>query len=161
VSVTSSTREQDIAIAVKGHLGDAVENATVVDKGRISVIARKEATRDVAAWLQRFGFDHVITVSGVDRPSENYLDVVYFLSSYSRDDLKHVVVSLKIHLERENPSLPSLTPIWESANLFERETYEMFGVSFEGHPNLQKLLLQDNWDGPPPLRKDLKIPELA
>jgi NADH-quinone oxidoreductase subunit C len=57
--------------------------------------------------------------------------------------------------------LPSLTPIWESANLFERETYEMFGVNFEGHPNLQKLLLQDNWDGPPPLKKDLKIPELA
>jgi len=161
MSATSSTLEQDIAITIKEQLGSAVESATALDKGRISVITRKEAARDVAAWLQRFGLDHVLAVSGVDYPWENHLDVVYFLSSYSRDNLKHVVVSLKIHLEREKPSLPSLTPIWESANMFERETYEMFGVTFEGHPNLQKLLLEDNWDGPPPLRKDLKIPELA
>ena len=161
MSATPSTPEQRISVAIKEQLGNAVENVAVVDNGRILVIARKETARDVAAWLQRFGFDHTLAVSGVDHPWENHLDVVYFLSSYSRNDLKHVVVSLKIHLERENPSLPSLTPIWESANLFERETYEMFGVNFEGHPNLQKLLLQDNWDGPPPLKKDLKIPELA
>jgi NADH-quinone oxidoreductase subunit C len=161
MSVTPSTPEQKIVIAIKEQLENAVESVTALDKGRISVITRKEVARDVAAWLQRFGFDHTLTVSGVDHPSENHLDVVYFLSSYLRDDLKHIVVSLKIHLQRENPSLPSLTPIWESANLFERETYEMFGVNFEGHPNLEKLLLQDNWDGPPPMRKDLKIPELA
>jgi len=161
MSVTPSTRERDIVAAIKEHLGNAVESVIVVDKGLISVITRKEVVRDVAVWLQRFGFDHTLAVAGVDHLFENHLDVVYFLSSYLRDDLKHIVVSLKVHLERENPSLPSLTPIWESANLFERETYEMFGVDFEGHPNLQKLLLQDNWDGPPPLRKDLKIPELA
>ena len=161
MSATPSTPEQDIVVAIKEQLGSAVENVTALDKGRISVIARKEVARDVAVLLQRFGLDHTLAVSGVDHPWENHLDVVYFLSSYSHDNLKHVVVLLKIHLERENPSLPSLTPIWESANLFERETYEMFGVNFEGHPNLQKLLLQDNWDGPPPLKKDLKIPELA
>ena len=161
MSATPSTPEQRISVAIKEQLGNAIENVAALDKGRISVIARKEVARDVAEWFQRFGFDHVLAVSGVDHPWENHLDVVYFLSSYSRDDLKHVVVSLKVHLERENPSLPSLTPIWESANLFERETYEMFGVNFEGHPNLHKLLLQDNWDGPPPLKKDLKIPELA
>jgi NADH-quinone oxidoreductase subunit C len=161
MSATPSTPEQRISVAIKEQLGNAIENVAALDKGRISVIARKEVARDVAEWFQRFGFDHVLAVSGVDHPWENHLDVVYFLSSYSRDDLKHVVVSLNVHLERENPSLPSLTPIWESANLFERETYEMFGVNFEGHPNLQKLLLQDNWDGPPPLKKDLKIPELA
>jgi NADH-quinone oxidoreductase subunit C len=161
MSVTPSTPERDIVIAIKEQLENAVEEATALGKGRISVITRKEVARDVAAWLQRFGFDHTLAVAGVDHPFESHLDVVYFLSSYLRDDLKHIVVSLKVHLERENPSLPSLTPIWESANLFERETYEMFGVNFEGHPNLQKLLLQDNWDGPPPLRKDLKIPELA
>ena len=161
MSATPSTPEQGLAVVIKEQLGNTVESVVADDKGRISIIARKEVARDIATWLQRFGFDHTLAVSGVDHPWENHLDVVYFLSSYSRNDLKHVVVSLKIHLERENPSLPSLTPIWESANLFERETYEMFGVNFEGHPNLQKLLLQDNWDGPPPLKKDLKIPELA
>jgi NADH-quinone oxidoreductase subunit C len=161
MSSAPSTPEEELVVAIKQQLGNAVENVATVRRGRILVVARKETARDVAVWLQRFGLDHTLAVSGVDHPSENHLDVVYFLSSYSHEDLKHVVVSLKIHLERENPSLPSLTPVWESANLFERETYEMFGVNFEGHPNLQKLLLQDNWDGPPPLKKDLKIPELA
>ena len=161
MSSTASAAEHGVVAAINEQIGNAVENATVLENGRILIVARKETARDAAVWLRRFGFDHAITVSGVDRPFENHLDVVYFLSSYLRDDLKHVVVSLRVRLERENPSLPSLTPIWESANLFERETYEMFGVNFEGHPNLQKLLLQDNWDGPPPLKKDLKIPELA
>jgi len=97
----------------------------------------------------------------VDHLSEEKIEVVYFLSSYSLDDLRYIVLLLKVELDRDNPSLPSLTPIWESANLFEREAHEMFGINFEGHPDLRKLLLQDNWDGPPPLRKDLKIPELA
>ena len=161
MSTGPSSSEQRLAVAIEEQLGNAVESVVTAGKGRISIIARKETARDVAVWLQRFGFDHTLAVSGVDHPFENHLDVVYFLSSYSHEDLKHLVASLKIHLERENPSLPSLTPIWESANFFERETYEMFGVNFEGHPNLEKLLLQDNWDGPPPLKKDLKIPELA
>lgn len=156
-----SSKEQNIVTGVKEQLGNAVEEVRVDRKGRMSVVARRETVREVAAYLQRLGFDHTIAVSGVDRVSEKKIEVVYFLSSYSRDDLKHLVLSLKVQLDRENPSLPTLTSIWESANLFERETYEMFGVNFEGHPNLQKLLLQDNWDGPPPMRKDLKFPELA
>jgi NADH-quinone oxidoreductase subunit C len=161
MTAASSTPEQDIVAAIREQVGNAVQDVKVDRKGRVSVVAPKETMVEVAAWLQRAGLDHAITVSGVDRPRENQLDVVYFLSSYCREDIKGLVVSLKIHLDRENPSLPSLTPIWESANLFERETHEMFGVAFEGHPNLSRLLLQDNWEGPPPLRKDLKIPELA
>jgi NADH-quinone oxidoreductase subunit C len=161
MTAASPTPEQDVVAAIRQQVGNAVEDVKVDRKDRVSVVTSKETMVEVAAWLQRAGLDHAITVSGVDRPRENQLDVVYFLSSYSREDIKGLVVSLKIHLDRERPSLPSLTPIWESANLFERETHEMFGVAFEGHPNLSRLLLQDNWEGPPPLRKDLKIPELA
>lgn len=161
MTAASSTLEQDFAAAIREQLGNAVEDVRVDREGRVSIVASKDTMVQVAAWLRSAGLDHTLTVSGVDHPWENHLDVVYFLSSYSREDLKRLVVSLKIHLSRENPSLPSLTQVWESANFFERETYEMFGVNFEGHPNLSKLLLQDNWDGPPPLRKDFKIPELA
>jgi NADH-quinone oxidoreductase subunit C len=155
-----SATEQDVAGVVGEQLGNGT-HVKVDRKGRMSVVVPSEFVREAAAGLKGLGFDHTIAVSGVDYPSEKRIEVVYLLSSYSRDDLKHVVLSLKVQLDRENPSMPSLTSVWESANLFERETYEMFGVNFEGHPNLQKLLLQDNWDGPPPLRKDLKIPELA
>ena len=155
-----SAIELDIAAIVREQLGNATQ-VKVDRKGRVSVIVPREFARDAAVGLQRLGFDHAIAVSGVDYPSEKRIEVVYFLSSYSRDDLTHVVLSLKVQLDRENPSMPTLTAVWESVNFFEREAYEMFGVNFEGHPNLQKLLLQDNWDGPPPMRKDLKIPELA
>jgi NADH-quinone oxidoreductase subunit C len=155
-----SAIEQDIAVVVGEQLGNGTQ-VKVDRKGRMSAVVPGEFVREAAARLQGLGFDHTIAVSGVDYPSEKRIEVVYLLSSYSRDDLKHVVLSLKVQLDRENPSMPSLTSVWESANFFERETYEMFGVNFDGHPNLQKLLLQDNWDGPPPLRKDLKIPELA
>jgi len=160
VTDESSATEQDIAAVVREQLGNAIQ-VKVDRKGRMSVVVLGEFVRDAAVGLQRLGFDHAIAVSGVDYPSEKRIEVVYFLSSYSRDDLKHLVLSLKVQLDRENPSMPTLTSVWESVNFFEREAYEMFGVNFEGHPNLQKLLLQDNWDGPPPMRKDLKIPELA
>jgi len=153
--------ERDVTEIIIGQLSGAVDEAKVDRKDRISIVARRDKVQRVARSLQQLGFDHTIAVSGVDHPAEKKIDVVYFLSSYSHDDLKHLVLSLKVQLDRENPSLPTLTPIWESANLFERETSEMFGVNFEGHPDPTKLLLQDNWDGPPPLRKDLKIPELA
>lgn len=152
--------KQDFVAAIRERFGNAVD-VRVDRTNRASVVVSREGVVEVAAWLRGAGLDHTLAVSGVDRPQENRLDIVYLLASYSRDDAKGLVVSLKIHLDRGNPSLPSLTPIWESANLFERETAEMFGVTFDGHPNLSRLLLQDNWDGPPPLRKDLKIPEMA
>jgi len=153
--------EEHVAATIKERLGSSVEDVKAERKNRISVVARADALTTVAEWLREFGFDHTIAVSGVDRLSEKRIDVVYFLSSYSHDDLKHLVLLLKVELDRDSPSVPSLTPIWESANFFEREAYEMFGINFQGHPDLRKLLLEDNWDGPPPLRKDLKIPELA
>lgn len=161
MSAVTPIKEQEIAASIKEQLGIAVVEVRVDFKDRVTVVARRETINEVANWLQRFGFDHTLAVSGVDRLAEKTIEVIYFLSSYSRDDLKHLVLLLKVQLDRESPSVCSLTPIWESASLFERETYEMFGVNFEGHPNLQRLLLQDNWDGPPPLRKDLKIPEMA
>jgi len=161
MTISPSVQEEHIATAIRNELGNAVDEVTSQRKDRISVVARKDTLREVAQGLQRLGFDHAVSVSGVDLLEEKKIEVLYFLSSYSRDDLKHLVLSLRVKLDRESPSLPSLTPVWESANLFERETYEMFGVNFEGHPNLRKLLLQDNWDGPPPLRKDLKIPEMG
>jgi len=161
MSTVASPPEQHIAVAIRNQLDGAVDEVRVSRKDRMSVVARKETVREAAELLKRFGFDHAISVSGVDWPDENKIEVLYFVSSYTRDDLKRIVISLRAKTDREDSRLPSLTPVWSSVDLFEREVYEMFGVSSDGHPNLTKLLLQDNWDGPPPLRKDLKIPEMG
>ena len=66
------------------------------------------------------------------------------------------VVTLRINLPRDNPTLPTSTRIWEAMSFHEREAHEMFGIEFEGHANMIPLLLPPDWRGGYPLRKDFK-----
>src|SRR5665647_1619588 len=67
--------------------------------------------------------------------------VVYLLISYDRNEL----VRLKVPLLGEFPSIRTITDLWESANWYEREVWDMFGVVFEGHPNLRRILMPTTW----------------
>jgi len=106
----------------------------------------------------KMGFDHVHTVSGTDYPKEGVIEVVYHIGSYSRMDLRNIVGSLATKVPRDAPTLPSLIGIWNSCEYHERETHEMLGVVFVGHPNLTRLLLPEDWSDIPPLRKDFALP---
>lgn len=95
------------------------------------------------------GLDFLSNLGGVDWPDR--FEVVYQL--YSTTDPRGPL-ALKVALpDKADPRLPSVTPVWESAILQEREAYDMFGIVFEGHPNLTRIY---TWDGFPghPLRKD-------
>jgi len=86
-------------------------------------------------------------VSGVDY--ETYLEVVYYpLNMDSRESY-----CVKVRADRENPSVESATPVWETANWNEREIYDLLGVDFPGHPDLRRIMMPDDWVGHP-LRKD-------
>lgn len=92
-------------------------------------------------------------LTAVDR--ERYFEVVYHLQSL---DLNHILPVKARLIDREDPALPSLTAIYHGAHLQEREVYDLFGIRFEGHPDLRRMFL---WDGFPgyPLRKDfLQMP---
>ena len=110
----------------------------------------RENLIDVCTWLKEKGFDHLSSVVGVDYP-ENF-EVVYHLWSYSLKEL----ISLKVPVPKDDPKIQSVTSIWRGANWHERETAEMFGITFEGHPDPRKLLLPDDFEGYP-LRKDFKL----
>ena len=103
-------------------------------------------------------FDHLACISGVDNgEADGRLEVIYHLTSLA---LGHRVV-LKVHISRDletNPIVPSLTPIWKGAEWHERECYDLFGVKFENHPDMRRILLPANWVGHP-LRKDYKEQE--
>lgn len=105
---------------------------------------------DVCKWIKEKGFDHLSSVVGVDYP-ENF-EVVYHVWSYSLKEL----ISLKVPIPKDDPKVKSVTSIWRGANWHERETAEMFGIIFEGHPDPRKLLLPDDFEGYP-LRKDFKL----
>lgn len=115
-----------------------------------TVILSRGHLVEVARFLrEERGYDLLSNLTAVDRPE--YFEVVYHL--YSTTD-PAPPLALKVRLEdKEDPRLPSVTGVWEGANLQEREVYDLFGIVFEGHPKLERILL---WDGFPghPLRKD-------
>ncbi len=97
------------------------------------------------------GFERVCGVSAIDRfPLEPRFEVVYFLHSVSRN----IRIKLKVALPGSSPVVETITSVWEGANWYERETFDLFGIRFEGHPNLKRLLLPEGWEGHP-LRRDV------
>lgn len=95
-------------------------------------------------------FDMLSCITGIDNGVQaNTMEVVYNLYSVPFN----IHLMLKVLLARENPVIDSVTPIWRTANWHERETFEMLGIKFTGHPDLRRLLLPADWDGFP-LRKD-------
>jgi len=97
-------------------------------------------------------FDYCVDVTAVHYPQrEQQFDVVWILYSFARNERIRVKT-----LIRETETVPSSVDIWTTANWLERECYDMFGISFEGHPDLRRILLPDGWKGHP-LRKDYGI----
>jgi NADH-quinone oxidoreductase subunit C len=99
-------------------------------------------------------FDSLSNQSGVDYKAKGVIEVVYHLYSYAR---RHAIV-LKVDVPRDNPVVPSVEGVWKAANWLEREIYDLVGVSFEGHSDLRRLLMPEDWIGHP-LRKDFVEPE--
>ena len=103
------------------------------------------------------GFDHAESVSGTDYPKDNQIEVVYHLGSYTVEDLIPKILALSTRTNRDEARLPSLINIFKSVEYHERETFEMLGVYFEGHPRMERFLLPEDWADIPPLRKDFRI----
>ena len=96
-----------------------------------------------------FALTYLSFVSAIDRPEAGEFEVLYHL--YSQQTREELV--LKVRLPRDHPTVPSVTGIWDGANWHEREAYDLFGIVFEGHPNLRRIMMTDDWIGHP-LRKD-------
>jgi NADH-quinone oxidoreductase subunit C len=95
--------------------------------------------------------DYLECITGIDFPDDAQIHVVYHVYSYVK---KHRIV-LKAFLDREDAAIPTLVNVWPTANWQERECFDLLGVLFDGHPDLRRLLLPDDWIGHP-LRKDYK-----
>jgi NADH-quinone oxidoreductase subunit C len=157
-----ASRLEALANKLKTRFPDAIKETKMEGQHRIFVEFEKDKLLEIAKFmLAELGFDHVKGIAGIDYPTQKRIEVLYFTGSYSRNDIEDLIVVLKTKLPRDNPTIASVTSVWESAHFHERETYEMFGVKFEGHPDLRKLLTMDNWEGPPPMLKDIKFPEMA
>jgi NADH-quinone oxidoreductase subunit C len=109
---------------------------------------------DVATSAKEAGFEVCVDVTAVDRMRsrpERYEVVANLLSMQHRLRLRLVTTA-----PREDPTVPSLVSMWPGANFAEREVYDMFGIAFDGHPDLTRILMPDDWEGFP-LRKDYGV----
>jgi NADH-quinone oxidoreductase subunit C len=98
-------------------------------------------------------FEQLTTVTGVDRyPAEPRFEVVYHLHSFSKKER----VRVKTRLSGTNPEIESACGVYRSANWYERETYDLFGITFLNHPDPRRILMPDDWEGHP-LRKDYSV----
>ena len=155
-------REEGIVNQLKAQFPQAIKEVKVDRARRVTITFDKDHLLEIAKFMRdQAGFDHVKGVAGLDFPTHKKIEVLYFAASLSKPDIEDIVVILKTELPRDNPTIASSVSIWPSAHFHERETFEMFGVKFEGHPDLRKLLTLDNWDGPPPMLKDIKFPEMG
>ncbi len=121
------------------------------------IVIQPQAIVDVCRFLHDepdLRFDALSNQSGVDYKAKGIIEVVYHLYSYPH---RHSTV-LKVDVPRDNPVLPSVDSVWNAANWLEREIYDLLGVTFEGHPDLRRLLMPEDWIGHP-LRKDFVEPE--
>lgn len=107
---------------------------------------------DVASWLRNDGFDACADVTACDWPERTErFDVIYVLYALGRRQRLRVKVRVA-----DGEPVPSVAGIWPSANWLEREVYDLFGVTFSGHPDLRRILMPDEWQGHP-LRKDYPL----
>jgi NADH-quinone oxidoreductase subunit C len=124
--------------------------------GDETVLIRPEGLVPVATFLKNdpeLQFNVLMDVTAVDYPErESRFEAVYLFYSLSR----HARLRVKLPVAEQNPEVDSLTPYWKSANWYEREVWDMFGIRFRGHPNLKRILLYEEFVGHP-LRKDYPI----
>jgi len=137
-------------------LDGAIEKV-VVDRGELTLHIKPEKIAEVCRVMRddhALRFELCSSVSGVDYlgADERRLHIAYHLTSmtYRRR------IRLEAAVSAENPYLPSVTSVYPTADWQERETYDMFGVIFDGHPNLTRILMPDDWEGYPQ-RKDYPL----
>lgn len=151
-------REKKIADKITAKFGDNVVDLEIKPK-RIKVKVKPKFIKETAEYFNKeLDLDHVESVSGVDYPNDNEMEVVYHIGTYSQEKMRDLVITLAARIPRDEPKIQSLIDIWPGVEYDERETYEMLGIIFEGHPRLERLFLPEDWDDIPPLRKDFKNP---
>jgi NADH-quinone oxidoreductase subunit C len=123
------------------------------DRAELTITIARENIIAAAKAAQTAGYNFLEDVTAVDwYPSEPRFQITYHILSHSLKERLRLVV----RLNSDEASLDSITPVWPSANFYEREVFDLFGVHFGGHPNLRRIMMPEDWQGHP-LRKDYPV----
>jgi NADH-quinone oxidoreductase subunit C len=150
--VPDATELELIAQELRDADADAVLD-TLFFRGRATLVVNPRAIRPVLEHLRGRGYDFLASLHGVDYyPDEPRLGVIYELLDMESVDR----ISVKARVHTEEPTMPSVVEIFPGADYQEREAYDMFGVVFEGHPDLRRILMPEDYEGFPQ-RRDFPV----
>ncbi len=151
-AVLEAMPEHPALKAILGWNADALTDAKF-DRAELTLTIAKDQIRGACETLIEAGYNAFQDVTAVDWfPGVPRFHVVYHACSHRFKD----VVRLKVLVDEADPTVDSITPVWPGANYYEREIFDLFGIRFEGHPNLRRIMMPDEWVGHP-LRKDYPV----
>ncbi len=149
--------EKELVTQLTSQFGDRIKVAFIRPL-RMKIEVNPSDLVEIATLVRdTLGFDHAESVAGTDYPKTNQIEVTYHLGSYTKDNLAAHILSLATRTSRDDARLPTLINVYKSVEYHERETFEMLGVYFEGHPRNERFLLPEDWADIPPLRKEFRI----
>jgi len=146
-------KDQPTVSALLAWNQSAVQGANF-DRNELSIYIARENIRDAISQLKSRGLINFLSdVTCADfYPREPRFELAYHLLSIPRKER----VRLKVKLSGDDPVVESVMPMWPSANFFEREVFDLFGIRFLGHPHLRRIMMPEDWEGHP-LRKDYPV----
>jgi len=134
--------------------GEVLSSGT--DHGQTWAVLKRDRLADICRFLKDepdIKMDYLIDVTAVDwLPKMPRFEVVYNMHSIKHNNR----IRLKVPVTEEDASVPSVAGVWKTADWHERETFDLFGITFEGHPDLRRILMPEDWEGHP-LRKDYPL----
>lgn len=122
----------------------------VVDQYQVSFEVKQGDVHHLLTVLRSAGWIQLSYLSAIDWPEQNKFEVVYIVFNWEQP----VYIQIRTKIDRANPVMESILPIYPGAKYYERECHEFFGIAFPGNPDYEKQLILEGWDDIPPLRKD-------
>lgn len=140
------------ALRIAAEFPEAIVGAIKAADGPVLFIAPEQIVNVCRMLKHTGGFERLSAITGVDWwPTEPRFEVIYFLHSFPNNARLRLSVRL-----REDQEIDSVCPVWRGANWYEREVFDLFGIRFRNHPNLERIMMPADWEGYP-LRKDYPV----
>lgn len=147
-------RDQLVVSKLSNHFSSAIESHEILSD-MLCITVKKESIQSILLFLrddQELQYNFLTTLCGMHYPENEKLGVVYHVHSFVNNHR----IRIKTVTELNDPKIPTITTIWPAANWMERETYDFYGIQFEGHPNLKRILNMDEMTDFP-LRKEFPL----
>ena len=150
----NSERDQLVVSKLSNHFGNAILSHEVL-ADMLCITVQKDLIQDILIFIRDdkdLQYNFLTTLCGMHYPEQDQLGVVYHVQSFTNNHR----IRIKTAVELADAKIPTITTIWPAANWMEREAYDFYGIQFEGHPNLKRILNMDEMTAFP-LRKDFPL----